>query len=136
MTMQKAPRVGFLPQPKRDGIKLTAAKPDLDLVIALFTYAAASAADYFLTLSGIIGKEVKELNPVLNAYIDHFGAGFGLLVPKFILGVTVVFAVSIYLHAMHKENRTKIKPQHILYPGSIFTVLAPLHWVVLKALAG
>jgi hypothetical protein len=106
-----------------------------DLALALLAYTAASAADYLLTLSGLIGEEIRELNPILNLYIDHFGACYGLLVPKVLLGVMVVLASSIYIHAMHQQRRTRIRAEHILYPGALFTVLTPLHWVVLKSWA-
>ncbi len=106
---------------------------DADLALALLAYVAASVADYLFTLSGLITHEIRELNPILNAYIDHFGATYGLLIPKLILGIMVVFASSLYLQTMYKEKHTKIKPQHILYPGAILTIIAPLHWVILKA---
>ena len=106
---------------------------DWDLILALTAYSAASAADYFLTLAGIVGNEVRELNPLLQVYIEHLGAPYGLMVPKLLLGFSVVLASSLYIHAMHRRNRTRITAQHILYPGALLTVLAPLHWVVLKA---
>ncbi len=114
-------------------IALPGLGPNGELAVALLTYAAASAADYFLTLAGLVGAEVRELNPVLNAYIDVLGPSWGLLVPKILLGSTAVVAASLYLHAMHRRRRTRVRAQHILYPGALFTALAPLHWVVLKA---
>ncbi len=107
---------------------------DWELAVALLTYAAASVADYLLTLAGLLGREVRELNPLLRAYIDHLGAPWGLFVPKVILGLAVVGAASLYLHAMHRQRRTRIRPQHLLYPGALFTALAPAHWVALKFL--
>lgn len=106
---------------------------DWELVLAILVYAAASTTDYLLTLAGLIGEEVRELNPLLNAYIEHLGVYRGLLVPKLLLGVMVVLSASLYIHVMHRRNRTRIRAQHILYPGAVLTVVAPLHWIVLKA---
>ena len=107
-------------------------RPDWEFWLALFTYAAASVADYLLTVSGLMTREIRELNPLLRAYIAHWGEAWGLLIPKVILGCLVVAAASLYLHAMHRTRRTRIRPQHLLYPGALFTALAPAHWVVLK----
>lgn len=105
---------------------------DWDLALALFAYAAASLSDYLLTLAGLLGREIRELNPLLNAYIDLLGAAYGLMVPKLLLGLVVVPAASLYIHAMYRQNRTRIRAEHILYPGALFTVFASLHWVILK----
>ena len=106
--------------------------PDVDLVLALFAYAAASATDFLLTFTGLLSKEIRELNPFLNAYIAHFGEAWGLLLPKLILGLLVTTTTSLYLHAKHRQHLTLMRPQYILYGGALFTLLAPLHWVILK----
>ena len=106
--------------------------PDVDLVLALFAYAAASATDFLLTFTGLLSKEIRELNPFLNAYISHFGEAWGLLLPKLILGLLVTATTSLYLHAKHRQHLTLMRPQYILYGGALFTLLAPLHWVILK----
>lgn len=105
---------------------------DWELGVALAAYAAASVADYLLTLTGLLGREIRELNPLLNLYIEHFGAQHGLIIPKLLLGFTAVTASSLYIHAMHQRGKTRLRAQHLLYPGALFTALAPLHWVVLK----
>ena len=46
----------------------SALAPDVDLALALFTYAAASATDFLLTFTGLLSKEIRELNPFLNAF--------------------------------------------------------------------
>ncbi len=107
-------------------------RPDWDLALALIAYAAASASDYLLTLAGLLGREIREVNPLLRAYIEHFGPAQGLLISKLLLGGAVVLASSLYLHAMHRQRRTRLRAEHILYPGALFTALAPLHWLVLK----
>ncbi len=110
----------------------SALAPDVDLALALFTYAAASATDFLLTFPGLLSKEIRELNPFLNAYIVHFGEAWGLLLPKLILGLLVIVTTSLYLHAKHRQHLTRMRPQYILYGGAMFTLLAPLHWVILK----
>ena len=105
---------------------------DWEVGVALAAYAAASVSDYLLTLVGLLGREVRELNPLLNTYIQHFGAQQGLIIPKLLLGFTVVAASSIYIQAMHRKGKTRLRAQHVLYPGALFTALVPLHWVVLK----
>ena len=110
----------------------SALAPDVDLALALFAYAAASATDFLLTYSGLLSNEVRELNPFLNAYIAQFGEAWGLLLPKLILGLLVTTTTSLYLHAKHRQRLTRMRPQYILYGGALFTVLAPLHWVILK----
>jgi len=107
-------------------------RPDWDLALALLAYAAASTSDYFLTLTGLLGREIREFNPLVRAYIEHFGPAQGLLISKMLLGGTVVLASSLYLHAMHRQRKTRLRAEHILYPGALFTALAPLHWVILK----
>ncbi len=114
------------------GTTETRAWLDWDLALALLAYAAASVSDYLLTLTGILASEVRELNPFLNAYIDHLGVTYGLLVPKLLLGGTVVLASSLYLHAMHRARRTRVRPEYILYSGALLTTGIPLHWLVLK----
>ena len=106
--------------------------PDVELALALFTYAAASVADFLLTFPGLLSREIRELNPFLNAYIVHFGEAWGLILPKLILGLTVIATTSLYLHAKHRQHLTRMRPQYILYGGAMFTLLAPLHWVILK----
>ncbi|GAB4282316.1 MAG: hypothetical protein Kow0092_37400 [Deferrisomatales bacterium] len=103
-----------------------------DMALALLTYAAASAADYLLTLTGLLTREIRELNPLLNVYIDHLGPAWGLLVPKLLLGFTVVLASSLYIHDRHRRRLTRVRAEYVLYGGALFTALAPLHWVVLK----
>lgn len=102
-----------------------------EIGVALFTYAAASAADYLVTLSGLLDRQIRELNPFLNLYIEHLGPVWGLLVPKVLLGGTVVLSSSLYLHAMYRSRRTRLRPEVILYAGAVFTALAPLHWIFL-----
>ena len=105
---------------------------DWEFGVALAAYAAASVADYLLTLVGLLGREIRELNPLLNVYIEHFGAQHGLIIPKLLIGFTVVTASSLYIQAMHQQGKTRLRAQHLLYPGALFTALAPLNWLVLK----
>ncbi len=105
---------------------------DWEFGVALAAYGAASLADYLLTLTGLLGREIRELNPLLNFYIEHFGPSHGLIIPKLLLGFTAVAASSLYIQAMHRRGRTRLRAQHILYPGALFTAFAPLHWVILK----
>jgi hypothetical protein len=105
---------------------------DWEFGVALMAYGAASLADYLLTLTGLLDREIRELNPLLNLYIEHFGAQHGLIIPKLLLGFTAVTASSLYIQAMHRKGKTRLRAQHLLYPGALFTALAPLHWVVQK----
>lgn len=109
---------------------------DWDLGLALLAYVAASTSDYLLTMAGLAGREVRELNPLLLSYMDALGASWGLMLPKLLLGCTAVLASSLYIHAMYRQRRTRIRAEYILYPGAIFTVLAPLQWIVLKYWVG
>jgi hypothetical protein len=84
--------------------------PDVDLALALFAYAAASATDFLLTFPGLRANEIRELNPVLNAYIAHFGMAWGLLLPKLILGLLVIVTTSLFLHAKHRQHLTRSSP--------------------------
>ncbi|MHB8765143.1 MAG: DUF5658 family protein [Deferrisomatales bacterium] len=108
---------------------------DWELLLALFAYAAASTADYLLTYVGLATGEIRELNPLLVGYIGHLGPHLGLLFPKVLLALLAVVPASLYLSAMHRDGRTRVKPQHLLYPGALFTVLAPAHWVLLQCWA-
>lgn len=105
---------------------------DWDFSMALFAYAAASLSDYLITMSGLLQKELREMNPLLQAYIEHFGEVYGLLVPKLLLGLTVVLASSIYIRAMHRRRLTRLRAEHILYPGALFTAVAPASVVILQ----
>jgi len=105
---------------------------DWEVGVALAAYGAASLSDYLLTLVGLLGREIRELNPLLNLYIEHFGAARGLFIPKLLLGFTVVAASSLYIHAMHRNGKTRLRAQHLLYPGALFTAIAPLNWVIAK----
>jgi len=109
---------------------------DWEVGVALAAYGAASLSDYLLTLAGLLGREIRELNPLLNLYIEHFGAAQGLIIAKLLLGFTAVAASSLYIHAMHRKGRTRLRAQHLLYPGALFTALAPLNWVIAKYLQG
>jgi len=113
------------PAPRRFAI-------DWDFALALFAYAAASLSDYLITMSGLVQKELREMNPLLQGYIEHFGEVYGLIFPKVLLGVTVVLASSIYIRAMHRRHRTRLRAEHILYPGALFTAVAPASVVILQ----
>lgn len=102
---------------------------DWEIVVAFLTYAAASASDCLVTLTGLLDRQVRELNPVLNGYIEHFGVAYGLVLPKALIGATVILASTLYIHSMHRAHRTRVRAEYILYGGALFTALAPLHWL-------
>lgn len=102
----------------------------LELLLAFATYIAASTADYLLTVSGLAAKEIRELNPLLEACICSFGAERGLLAAKVFISLTAILGSTLYLHKMYREKKVRIHVKWLLYAGAIFTALAPLRYVL------
>ena len=102
----------------------------LELLLAFATYMAASAADYLLTVSGLAAREIRELNPLLEACICSFGAERGLLAAKVFISLTAILGSTLYLHTMYRKQKVRIHVKWLLYAGAVFTALAPLHYVL------
>jgi hypothetical protein len=109
---------------------------DLDVTLAFLVYVAASFSDFLMTRAGLVRNEIVELNFIIRGCVDALGISAGILVPKFILAFTAVLAGTVYLNHQYKRNRTRIKPQYILYPGALLTACVGASWVLQKYIYG
>ena len=104
---------------------------NLSFLIASGTFTLASTIDFFSTKAGLLSGEVSELNPLIDYSMKEFGVGPGLLAAK-IFFCGAVISVSKYLDEMYKKGETKIRPEYILYPGSVFTAGSWIGWTIYK----
>jgi hypothetical protein len=105
---------------------------DLQVVIAFLVYLAASMLDYFLTVSGLVGHQIVELNAIVRYFIEMFGIHMGVLFPKVGIAFTIILGTTVYLNREYKEKRTGVKPQYILYGGAFLTSVIGSSWLFQK----
>lgn len=101
---------------------------DLDFIMASIAYIAASIIDYLFTVSGVWENPLREGNPMIQEYINHFGPKNGVLICKLIIGIGVLCA-TLVIYLRYKEKKTKIRADYILYGGAIITTIAGLLWI-------
>ncbi len=101
---------------------------NLDFIMASLTYIAANAIDYLFTVPGVKSDPLREGNPLIRGYIDLFGAEYGVLVCKLLLCIGVISAMRV-IDLAHREKRTWLRAEYILYGGAILMTLSGLLWL-------
>jgi hypothetical protein len=105
---------------------------DLQVMIAFLVYLTASMLDYFLTVSGLVGHQIVELNVIIRYFIEIFGIHIGVLFPKAMITFTIILGTTLYLNREYKKKRTGVKPQYILYSGAFLTSAIGVSWLFHK----
>ena len=101
---------------------------NLSFVMASLMYIAANVIDYLFTVSGIESNPLREGNPVLQEYINLFGARHGILICKLLLCIGVISAM-IVIDLAHREKKTRLRAEYILYAGAILMTSGGLLWL-------
>jgi uncharacterized membrane protein len=101
---------------------------NLSFIISTLTYIAANVIDYLFTIRGIDGNPLREANPILRGYIELFGTVSGILICKLLICIGVISAMRV-VHLAHREKRTRLRAEYILYGGAILTTLGGSLWL-------
>ena len=112
---------------KREKIKRISLD-NLSFIVSSLTYIAANVIDYLFTIQGIDGNPFREANPILRGYIEFFGAVSGILICKLLICIGVISAMRV-VHIAHREKRTRLRAEYILYGGAILTTLGGSLWL-------
>lgn len=104
---------------------------NLSFLIASGTFTLASTVDFFSTKACLLSREASELNPLIDYCMKEFGVGPGLLGVKIFFCGSVI-SVAKYLDEMYKKGESGIRPEYILYPGSVFTAGSWIGWTIYK----
>lgn len=102
---------------------------NLNFILASLTYLVAHVIDYFFTVSGIRYTATGEGNPIIQGYIDHFGLVRGLLGYKALICIAIIAGLKA-VDLAQKENKLKVKAEHILYGGAILTTSGGALWLL------
>ena len=97
--------------------------------MASLAYIAANVIDFLLTVPGVENNPLQEGNPVMRGYIDLFGARCGILICKLLVCIGVICAMRV-INLAHREKRTRLRAEYILYGGAILTTLAGSLWLL------
>ena len=100
----------------------------MSFIIARLVYIVANVVDYLFTISGVAENPLREGNPIIQGYITHFGAVYGILLCKALACIGVLFAMKV-IHIGYKENRTRVRAEYILYGGAILMTLGGCMWL-------
>ena len=107
-------------------------KNNLEFTLATGVYVAGLTVDYFSTAIGLTSNQIMEINPLYQISISHFGIHQGLLIPKLLLGGSVI-ALSKYADGKPMlRNKIKFKAKHFLYSGALITSTIGLGWLIEK----
>ena len=101
---------------------------NLSFIVSTLTYITANVIDYLFTIRGIDGNPFREANPILREYIQLFGAVSGILICKLLICIGVISAMRV-VHLAHREKRTRLRAEYILYGGAILTTLGGSLWL-------
>jgi len=105
-----------------------------EVILASGAYALGSTVDYLSTYVGLVNKEIKELNPIMNKSIETFGLEVGILIPKLIFGA-VIIAGACYLNGKKLKRFGKelnLKAEPWLYSGAVAASLVGISWLLEK----
>ena len=109
--------------------KIHISRDNLNFVIATSAYITANVIDYLLTVAGVEDMPYREGNPIIQIYIEFFGARYGVLICKLLICIGVVCAMRV-IYLAHKENKTWVRAEYILYGGAILTTLGGFLWLL------
>jgi len=101
---------------------------NLSFTAATLMYITANVIDYLLTVRGVGENPLQEANPIIRSYIELFGAIHGVLICKMLICTGVIAAMKV-VHITHRQKRTKLRADYILYGGAILTMLGGSLWL-------
>jgi hypothetical protein len=101
---------------------------NLSFITATLMYIVANVIDYLFTIQGVGNNPLREANPIVRLYIDLFGAIHGVLICKLLICAGVIVAMRV-VHIAHRERRTKLRADYILFAGAILTTLGGSLWL-------
>ena len=101
---------------------------NLSFTASMLVYIAANVIDYLFTVQGVGDNPLREANPIIRTYIELFGAIHGVLICKMLICTGVIAAMKV-VHIAHRQKRTKLRADYILYGGAILTTLGGSLWL-------
>ena len=100
---------------------------NLGFTLASLIYIAAHILDYLFTLRGLRTTSFAEGNPIIQAYMDHFGVESGLLSYKALICIALIVGMKA-VDLVDKERKKRFRVEFILYGGAILTAFGGALW--------